>query len=216
VDWEAKLTWAHAEHERRRAARAAAGERDDLRLAGVAGASWAAGLAVLMLAREAEAALLLRRAADEYRVSWEAAPPGSWGRPIAAMRCRLIAGDVDGARADARLTLDAGVLPAEGPIQRYAAVLALTALGDDRTAAEAEALLEVGLEPRAVAEALVAIAIGDVPRYHAAAAAVLRSFEEREAFLEDVAVADTVLVLDALARLHGLPPTGLSSPLLPG
>ena len=216
MDWEAKLTWAHAEHERRRAARAAAGERDDLRLAGVAGASWAAGLAVLMLAREAEAALLLRRAADEYRVSWEAAPPGSWGRPIAAMRCRLIAGDVDGARADARLTLDAGVLPAEGPIQRYAAVLALTALGDDRTAAEAEALLEVGLEPRAVAEALVAIAIGDVPRYHAAAAAVLRSFEEREAFLEDVAVADTVLVLDALARLHGLPPTGLSSPLLPG
>jgi len=216
VDWEAKLAWAHAEHERRLTTPAAAGERDDLRLAGVAGASWAAGLAALMLNREPEATLVLRRAADEYRVSWEAAPPGSWGRPIAAMRCRLIAGDVDGARVDARLTLDAGVLPAEGPIQRYAAVLALTALGDDRTAAEAEALLEVGLEPRAVAEALVAIATGDVRRYLVAAAAVLRSFEEREAFLEEVAVADTVLVLDALARFHGLSPANLSSPLLPG
>lgn len=215
MDWEAKLTRAQAEHERRRAARPAAGEREDLRLAGVAGASWAAGLAALMLGGEAEAARLLRRAAEEYRVSWEAAPPGSWGRPIAAMRCRLIAGDVDGARADARLTLDAEALPAEGPIQRYAAVLALTALDDDRAPAEAAALLEAGLEPRAVAEALVAIATGDVRRYHAAAAAVLRSFEEREAFLEDVAVADTVLVLDALARLHGLPPANLSSPLLP-
>jgi len=215
VDWEAKLTWARAEHERRRMARAAAGERDDLRLAGIAGASWAAGLAALMLGREHEAALLLRRAADEYRVSWEAAPPGSWGRPIAAMRCRLMAGDVDVARMDARLTLDAGALHGEGPIQRYAAVLALTALGDDRAAAEATALLEAGLDPRAVAEALVAIATADEPRYHAAAAAVLRSFEERAAFLEDVAVADTVVVLDALARLHGLPPAGLSSPLLP-
>lgn len=215
MDWEAKLAWAHAEHERRCGEPAAAGERADLRLAGVAGASWAAGLAALMLGRELEAARLLRRAADEYQVSWKAAPQGSWGRPIAALRCRLIAGDSDGARVDARWALDAGALPAEGPIQRYAAVLALTVLGDDRASAEAAALLAAGLEPRAVAEALVAIAAGDVPAYHAAAAGVLGSFEEREAFLEDVAVADTVLVLDALARLHGLPPAGLSSPLLP-
>ncbi len=215
MDWEAKLAWAHAEHGRRRGAPAAAGERADLRLAGVAGASWAAGLAALMLGREPEAALLLRQAAAEYRVSWEAAPQGSWGRPIAAMRCRLIAGDGDGACADARWALDAGALPAEGPIQRYAAVLALTVLGDDRASAEAASLLAAGLEPRAVAEALVAITAGDVAGYHAAVARVLGSFEEREAFLEDVAVADTVLVLDAIARLRGLPPAGLSSPLLP-
>ena len=46
--------------------------------------------------------------------------------------------------------------------------------------------------------------------------AVLRSFEEREAFLEDVRVADTVLVLDALAAARGLELPPLSSPLLPG
>ena len=44
---------------------------------------------------------------------------------------------------------------------------------------------------------------------------VLGSFEERDAFLEDMPVADTVLVLDALARERGLEVTALSSPLLP-
>jgi hypothetical protein len=44
---------------------------------------------------------------------------------------------------------------------------------------------------------------------------VLRSFETRDAYLEDVAVADTVLVLQALASARGLAPT-LESPLLPG
>lgn len=215
MDWEAKVVWAQAEHERRRAMATPIGERDDLRLAGIAGASWAAGLATLMLGRQAEAAGLLRRAADEYRVSWEAAPAGSWGRPIAAMRCRLLAGDDDGAREDARLTLEAGALDGGGPIQRYAAVLALVTLGYDRAATEAAALVESGLEPRAVAEALAAIIAGDASTYQRAAAAVLQSFEEREAFLEDVAVADTVLVLDALARLRGLPSADLASPLVP-
>ena len=45
--------------------------------------------------------------------------------------------------------------------------------------------------------------------------AVLRSFEERDAFLEDVRVADTVLVLDALARQRGVAPEPLVSPMLP-
>jgi hypothetical protein len=45
---------------------------------------------------------------------------------------------------------------------------------------------------------------------------VLRSFEARDAFLEDVPVADTVLVLDALALERGLDLQPLSSPLLPG
>jgi hypothetical protein len=44
---------------------------------------------------------------------------------------------------------------------------------------------------------------------------VLRSFERRDAFLEDTPVADTVLVLDALARERGLPTERLESPLLP-
>jgi hypothetical protein len=44
---------------------------------------------------------------------------------------------------------------------------------------------------------------------------VLASFESRDAFLEDVHVADTVLVLDALARDRGIGTEPLSSRLLP-
>ena len=54
----------------------------------------------------------------------------------------------------------------------------------------------------------------DSPAYDVAVRAVLRSFEEREAYLEDAAVADTVLVLQALAKPRDLAVT-LSSPLLP-
>jgi hypothetical protein len=44
---------------------------------------------------------------------------------------------------------------------------------------------------------------------------VLESFETREEYLEDVAVADTVLVLQALAARRGFA-VELESPLLPG
>ena len=50
------------------------GERDDFRLAAIAGASWAEGLAALMLGERGEATALLRRAADEYVESWAASP----------------------------------------------------------------------------------------------------------------------------------------------
>ncbi len=49
-----------------------------------------------------------------------------------------------------------------------------------------------------MAEALRALAAHDADAYRAAVAAVRRSFEEREAFLEDLPVADTALALDAL------------------
>ena len=43
---------------------------------------------------------------------------------------------------------------------------------------------------------------------------MLRSFETRDEYLEDLPVADTVLVLQALAGRRGMA-AGLSSPLLP-
>ena len=216
MDWQAKLAWAGAEHERRLVAAVGPGEREDLRLAGIAGASWAAGLAALMLVRDGEARDRLRRAADEYDASWRAAPPGSWGRPIAMIRCRLMAGDHEGARADASAAVAAGVLDAPGPIGGYCAALALLALRRDQDAGIVAARIADGLEPASVADALGALARADGAAYVAARLAVLRSFEEREAFLEDVRVADTVLVLDALAAVRGLEPPTLSSPLLPG
>ena len=68
----------------------------------------------------------------------------------------------------------------------------------------------------AVAHALDALARSDPPAYEGSRRAVLASFESREAFLEDVPVADTVLVLDALADERGIEMKALSSPLLPG
>lgn len=215
MDWNAKLEWAVAEHERRRGVSAGEGERPDFPLTAVASASWAAGLAALMLGRRQEAAELLRRAADEYRASWEIAPPDSWGRPIAAIRCRLIAGDEVGAHADADWALGAGALPAAGPIKRYCGVLALLVRGEDDAAErEAETLLTEELEPRAVADALLALARGDAESYALAVRLVAESFETRDAYLEDVPVADTVLVLQELARQRGLA-VALHSPLLP-
>ena len=66
-----------------------------------------------------------------------------------------------------------------------------------------------------MADALGAIARADRAGYERARVSVLRSFEERDAFLEGVPVADTVLVLDALASERGLDPPPLSSDLLP-
>jgi hypothetical protein len=216
MDWAAKQSWADEEHTRRAATPALEGERDDLRLAGIAGASWAGGLATLMQGDAVAAGTLLRRAADEYQVSWEAAPPGSWGRPIAMLRCRLMAGDTEGARVDAETAIAAGALEAPGPIGGYCAVLALLVLGrDDEAVPVAERLVSDGLEPASVADALGALGRRDDASYDAARRRVLASFEERDAFLEDVPVADTVLVLDALARERDIHTERLESRLLP-
>ena len=216
MDWAAKRAWADAEHERRLATPAADGERDDLRLAGIAGASWAGGLAALMLGDGPAATALLVRAADEYRTSWQAAPPGSWGRPIAMLRCRLMAGDAAGARADAEAALAAAVLDAPGPIGGYCGALALLVLGRDAEAGPiADRIGTEGLDPPSVATALAALARGRAGDYAAARREVLASFESRDAFLEDVAVADTVLVLDALAGERGIALERLHSTLLP-
>ena len=216
MDWVEKQAWAEREHELRSAARGVE-EREDLRLAGIAGASWAAGLAAAMAGDGSTSAELLRRAADEYVTSWHAAPPRSWGRPIAALRCRLLAGDESGVRGNAEAALLEGAPEGAGPIAAYCAALAFLVLErDDEAAVQAERAVGEGLEPVAVAEALGALARRDSEELDRARREVLRSFEERDAFLEDVPVADTVLVLDALARARGMQVVALGSALLPG
>jgi hypothetical protein len=66
-----------------------------------------------------------------------------------------------------------------------------------------------------VADGLAALAACDESAYATAARNVLDSFEARDTFLEDVPVADTVLVLDALAAERGLARPALVSALLP-
>jgi hypothetical protein len=61
---------------------------------------------------------------------------------------------------------------------------------------------------------LAFIAAHDVAGYTNAVESVLDSFESRKEYLEDIPVADTVLVLQALAARRGFA-TELSSTLLP-
>jgi hypothetical protein len=66
-------------------------------------AAGAAGLTALMAGRGGGA--WFARAAERYRESWEHAPAESWGRPIGAIKARILAGDWEGAAADARWAL---------------------------------------------------------------------------------------------------------------
>jgi hypothetical protein len=194
----------------RAAARYAAGETreaDERQLVQLANAAWAAGLSLLMAGDSEGAAEWLRRSAARYRESWDAGgAPNAWGRPVAAIKALLIAGHVRPCNTvllAARWTLAVGAAQAESAIGRYAGVLALLVLDRDGEAGELAATLGDGF-PDDVARALRALAAHDAEAYVAAVASVRRSFEEREAFLEDIPVADTALALDALARRRSL------------
>jgi hypothetical protein len=178
-------------------------------------AAGGAGLSLLMLGRNDEAGTWFARAAERYRESFPDAPPGSWGRPIGAVKSRLLAGDRAGAENDAGWALETGCTDSESPIGRYAACLALLVLGRDDEAAGIAASIQGRDDfPADVADALAALASGEASRYETVVASVLRSFETREGYLEDIPVADTVIVLQALAALRGLA-VELSSKLLP-
>ena len=180
----------------------------------MANAAAGAGLALLMQRAE-DASEWLRRAADRYRESAEGAPAGSWGRPIGAVKARVLADDWEGAEEDARWALRTGSADSDSPIGRYAACLALLVLGRDIEARPlASSLRERDDFPDAVGDALATIAAEDPLGYTEAIERVLESFETRDEYLEDVPVADTVLVLQALARRRGMN-VELSSPLLP-
>jgi hypothetical protein len=168
-----------------------------------------------MLGRPGEGREWLVRAAERYRESWPDSPAGSWGRPIASLQARLIAGDLGGARGDAAWALDAGAEQSDSPIGLYAAALARLTRGEDQEAAALAARLRGRDDfPGAVAASLDALARGDAEGYAAAVGDLLADFEARESFLEDVPVADTVLALQALARARAFE-VDLVSPMLP-
>jgi hypothetical protein len=172
----------------------------------LANAANAAGLAELMRGRRPQARAWLERAADRYRESWNGAPAASWGRPIGALKARLLAGDGPGAASDAAWAVGLGCAGAESPIGRYAAALAALVLGEDAEAARLATSLQAAGDafPSEVADALRGLGDGDAVLYAAGLGRVLRSFEERDSYLEDVPVADTVIVLEALAERRGM------------
>lgn len=213
----------HAEREGRRYADALARMPDEpdprqKQLVRAAMAAGGAALARLMQGRTAEAAGWFTRSAERYRESWPDAPPGSWGRLIGALKSRILAGDWEAAEGDARWALEQDPVAGGSPVGAYAVALARLVLGEDRQAAELAEILRAADEdafPAPVAEAIAGLSVGDAGTYAAGCAAVLDSFETRDAYLEDIPVADTVIVLEALAARRGLA-TRPSSPFLPG
>ena len=97
-------------------------------------AAGGAALALLMEGRRAEAAEWFVRAAGRYRESFAEAPPGSWGRPIGAIKALVLADDWARAEEAAAWALEAGAAESDSPIGGYAAALALLVLGRDAEA----------------------------------------------------------------------------------
>jgi hypothetical protein len=214
------VTW--AEHARRAERRFADGERRlpsdpaarQKQLVRMAMAASTAALARLMDGT-AGAREWFRRSVELYRASWADAPPGSWGRPIGALKAAVLAGDAGLAAETATWASSLGAERSDSPIGRYAAALAALVLGDDASAARlAERLAEDPSFPPATAAALRALAEDEPDRYREELAALLADFETRSEFLEDLPVADTVLVLEALAARRGMAARP-ASPLLP-
>jgi hypothetical protein len=173
------------------------------------------GLARLMAGDTQDAREWFATAVERYRQSYELAPPESWGRPIAILKARILGGDLDAAKPDAVWTLEQDAAEAASSIGRYAAVLALLMLDrDDEARVLADDLRIRDDFPTPVGDALAFIAAQDPLGYVEAIEAVLESFETREEYLEDLPVADTVIVLQALAGRRNMQ-AELSSPLLP-
>ena len=123
---------------------------------------------------------------------------------------------VFGAADDARWALSLGAAETETAIGRYAAALAAAVLGEwDDARVHADFARTHETFPSEVADALAFVAAEDVVGYVRAVEDVLASFEDRDDYLEGIPVADTVLVLQALAARREMA-AELSSPLLPG
>ena len=213
ADWEGLQRAARERYEDGRARLPDDPDARQKQLTRMGNAAGAAGLSALMAG--ADGREWFARAAERYRESWEHAPPGSWGRPIGAIKARILAVDWDGAAADARWALEAGAPEAESPIGRYAAALAFGVLGEwDDVRLHADYARTHEAFPHEVADALAFIAAEDVVGYVEAVEDVLESFETRDEYLEGIPAADTVIVLQALAARRDMA-AELESALLP-
>ena len=215
------MTW--AEHARRAERRFVDGQRrlpsePDARqkqLVRMAMAASTVGLARLMEGRSGEAGEWFLTSAETYRASWRP-PRRGWGRPIGAVKAVIACRRHDRGRRDRDLggvaRRRAGGFP-DRPLRRCARGSRPRARR--RAARLAEGLGEDTVFPKPTAAALAALAHREPARYREAVAAVLVEFESRTDFLEDLPVADTVLVLEALAERRGLAVRPVSALLPP-
>jgi hypothetical protein len=155
------------------------------------------------------------KAAEQYRASWALAPPKSYGRLVGLVKAAVLAGQARPAAAEVRAALDGDPDAAGSPVASYALAVAVLILGDD----DAVAPLAGVMDPRGgaferTATALRALAAGDGDSYAVAVAAIEADFAEREEHLTGVAIADTAIMLELIARERGLA-ARIESPLVP-
>ena len=207
------MDWIPFAEEKRARYETTYGELDERGLVRLGNTAYAAALALLM-AGDPAADDWFRRAAARWRESYVGGE--AWGRPVGTLKALLLARDDAAAEEVAHWTLELGAATAASPIGRYAGALALLTLGRYPEARHvAESLREREDFPHDVAEALATIAAHDLVDYAEAIDSVVTSFETREAYLEDAPVADTALVLDALARRRGIAEPLPESAVLP-
>lgn len=152
----------------------------------------------LFAGRIADAHACLEAAAVLYRASWEAAPPRSFGRLVAFVKSAALAGEPEDAAAYVRTQLGDAC---DSPTSCYALAVAALIEEDDDTAGRAATAMSEGDEAFArAAEALAALAARDRERYRRAVAEVVADFEGRESHLTGIAVADTAMLMEALAE----------------
>jgi hypothetical protein len=167
----------------------------------------------LLAGDRAGADTYLRVAEQRYRESWEAAPPGGYGRLVGMLKAAIVRENATEAAAYALSELAFGT---ESPTAAYALALACLAAGDDTAGGSAAAQMAHGGEAfERTAAALGALARRDEDAYAPALRAVLADFEARDVHLTGVPFADTALVLERLAEARGLAQHP-ASPLLPG
>jgi hypothetical protein len=174
----------------------------------------AAAQRCLMAGDPAGAEPHLRLAERRYRESWEAAPPGGYGRLVGMLKAAILRGD---AAEAAEYALGALAFGTESPTASYALALACLAAGDDTAAVAAAHQMAAGGEAfERTAAALGALARADEAGYATALRAVVADFEGRDLHLTGVQIADTAIVLERLAQPRGLAQRRASRLLPPG
>ena len=167
-----------------------------------------------MISKGAEAArAAFAQAAELYRQSWELAHATAYGRLVGMLKSGVLAG---GGTSEAQYVL--GALASADPSSAtaaYARALAALILDEDDAARTWAVSMAAGGEAFArTGEALAALASRDQARYEAALTAIVRDFEQRAQHLTGVAIADTAVVLEALAARRGMA-VAIESPVLP-
>jgi len=155
------------------------------------------------------------RAVEQYRASWELAPPKSYGRLVGLVKAAVLGGTAPAAAQYVRATLEDDADATSSPVAAYARAVASLIVGDDEAVAPlADVMVPRGGAFERTATALRALAGGDRDAYAAVVCEIEADFAARDEHLTGVAIADTAIMLELIAADRGLE-AGVDSPLVP-